>query len=350
MVDGDLRAIAAALGPKCDALSGSSILVTGAGGFLPSYVVLAVAWMNRNVLAKPCKILALQRTAPDAGSRIAAVANDPNVTVLVQSVTEPLPRGVSAQFIVHAASPASPKAYLARPFDAIDANVWGTRMLLDRAREWQSRSVLFFSSSEPYGSPPPEHIPTPETYAGQVDPLGVRAPYTETKRMGETLCATYARAFGVPARVVRPFHTYGPAVQLDDGRIMGEFLRQRLNGQAIEAKSDGRGIRSFCYVGDATAGFMAALLSDCVGEAFNIGDDREPVTIRQLAHIIAEIESPHVPVHLATAPQTGHLTGTPDEVKPDLQKAARMLGYHPQTSLREGIQRTLRWFREQAPH
>ncbi len=340
----DAERIAIALGPAVHAFEGSRVLVTGAAGFLPAYVVTALAWLNRHVLSRPCQITALVRRPQEPADRLSFLAGAGDVRFLVQNVRDALPDDVAADFIVHGASPASPKAYLADPMAAIDANVWGTRMLLERARQWDSRSMVFLSSSEPYGSPPNDKIPTPETYAGQVDPLAARAVYTETKRMGETLCATYARSFGVRAKIARPFHTYGPGVQLDDGRIMGEFLRQRLEGKAIAANSAGLGIRSFCYVGDATAGFLAALLSDQNGEAFNIGDDREPVTIRELAHLVAEVVEPKLPVQLAAAPNAPLMQGTPDRVQPDLAKARRVLGYQPRIGLREGIVRTLTAF------
>lgn len=345
VIQDDARAIAEVLGKRAVELEGARLLVTGAGGFLPAYIVHAVGWLNNNVLTRPCRVFALLRQAPSTGSRLEPWIGDPNIEFLIQDAATPVLSEVAADYIVHGASPASPSGYLARPFDAIDANVWGTRLLLERAREWKSRSFVFFSSSEPYGNPPSDQIPTPETYVGQVDPLGVRAVYTETKRMGETLCATFARQHGVPVKIVRPFHTYGPGVQLDDGRIMGEFLGRRLQGSAIEAKSDGSGVRSFCYVGDATAGYLLALLSNHNGHAFNIGDDREPVTMRQLAEMIAGIESPRLDVRFGLSPTAAHLSGTPDRVQPDLRKAKDLLGYVPRVDLSEGIGRTLRSFR-----
>jgi dTDP-glucose 4,6-dehydratase/UDP-glucuronate decarboxylase len=266
----------------------------------------------------------------------------PDVSVIAQDVTEPVHPELKADFIVHAASRASPQNYLSAPLDTIDANVRATRGLLQNARDWDCESFLFFSSGEIYGNVPAEHTPTPETYLGAGDPMAARACYGESKRMGETLCATFHHQYETPVKVVRPFHVYGPGMSLDDGRIMAEFLRFRINNETIRGLGDGRGVRAFCYISDATAGFLAALLSDANGEAFNIGNDEEPVSIRQLAELMVGLEEPELGIEFADA-KTDHLAGTPDRVCPDISKARRILEFAPEIGLRDGVLRTLDW-------
>jgi dTDP-glucose 4,6-dehydratase/UDP-glucuronate decarboxylase len=165
--------------------------------------------------------------------------------------------------------------------------------------------------------------------------------------MGETLCATFHDQYETPIKVVRPFHVYGPGMSLDDGRIMAEFLRCRINNETIRGLSDGRGVRAFCYIADATFGFLAALLSDMNGEVFNIGNDEEPISIRQLAELMAGLEKPEIRVEFSDT-KAAHLAGTPDRVCPDISKARRILEYAPEVSLSDGLLRTLAWHKEAA--
>src|SRR5260370_24130850 len=149
--------------------------------------------------------------------------------------------------------------------------------------------MLYISSSEVYGDPPPGDVPTPEEYPGRVEFTGPRACYAESKRFGETLCDVFHEVFGVPIKVVRPFHVYGPGLRLDDGRIVPELIRQGLQDGALHLLSDGRATRCYGYVADATYGFLLALLSEHHGTAFNIGVDEPQTSIGQLAAMVARI-------------------------------------------------------------
>lgn len=335
--------IARRLGSRLKLLAGRRLLVTGASGYLAAHLSHVMAWLNDNALERPCRLLLLQRRAP-ADSPLAELAERRDTEFVVQDVAAPLPPHLRADLVVHAASRASPRHYLAAPLDTIDANVSATRAILEAAQIWKSESVLYFSSGEIYGDAPDSAYPTPETWPGQVDPLGPRACYTESKRMGETLCGTYRRLFDIPVKIVRPFHIYGPGQPLDDGRVMTEFLQLRLANEAIIAQSDGSGIRAFSYIVDATCGFLAALTSDYHGEAFNIGDDRRPISIRQLAELLANLESPRLRTSFA-AQQAAHLEGTPNRVCPDISKARKLLDWQPTVDLDEGLRRCLSWYR-----
>jgi len=227
----------------------------------------------------------------------------------------------------------------------MDANVDGTRQLLDIAKEKGVESFLFLSSAEVYGEVSDEFLPTPETYPGNVDCTGSRACYTESKRYGETLCVTYWREYQVPAKIVRPFHVYGPGLSLSDGRVIADFSRNRLKNNPIRILGDGTGVRAFCYVSDATAGFWKVLLSDYNGEPFNIGNDQEPISIRDLAYLMADLYEPKLTVNFETSGVPRHLRGSPSRVCPDIGKARRLLNYSPRVRLSDGLLRTLDWHR-----
>jgi len=341
----DMRLISETLGSAADQLQGRSLLITGAGGMLAGYLVESVAWMNRERFNRPCQIICLIRPGSKSRARFAHLAANQEITFVDQDVNAPLKYDGSADFIIHAASRASPKSYLCEPLDTMDANTTATKRLLDFARTRNSEGFLFFSSGEIYGDVPPEHMPTPETYTGTNDCTSPRACYTESKRFGETLCATYARQFGTPAVIVRPFHIFGPGMRLDDGRVIADFVRDRLESRSIRILSGGRAIRAFGYLADATIGFWQSLFSRLGGEAFNIGDDRNPLSIRDLAYLVASLEKPNLIVDIIEDNIPSHLVGSPSQVCPDISKARQLLGYEPNTDLEEGLMRLIAWYR-----
>ncbi|MBI4491382.1 MAG: NAD-dependent epimerase/dehydratase family protein [Chloroflexi bacterium] len=345
MVHEDVRELVEAVGRAFERLSGRTLLLTGANGFLASYVADTIVWLNEHLLPSPCFLIALVRAPLTREQRLGHLLGRPDVQFLHQDVSAPIELARGIDYIVHTASRASPRSYLAHPLDTMDANVVATRQLLELARRQGVESFLFLSSSEIYGEMGTGLAAIPETYPGSVACTSPRACYTESKRYGETLCVTFWREYGVPAKIARPFHTYGPGLRLDDGRVMADFLRNRLQNQPVQLLSDGSGVRAFCYVSDAVAGFWQVLFSERSGEAFNIGNDHEPIAVRDLAALVAELDEPLLGVELATSGQALHLRGTPSRVCPDLGKARRLLGYQPRVGLRAGLARTLAWHR-----
>ncbi len=342
VIDADMALIHDSLLDRLDTLQGKTLLLTGAAGMLPAYIAETVGWLNRHRFSRDCHLIALVRSPISEGSRLAHLMGRPDVTFLVQDVRDPIDIAGRVDFVIHAASRASPRSYLEDPLDAIDANTSATRRLLELAREKRCESVLFFSSAEIYGEVPADRVPTPESYAGNLDCTSPRAIYAESKRFGETLCATYWRQFGVRVKMVRPFHVCGPGMRLGDGRVVADFLRDRVESRPIRVLGGGSALRTFCYLADATIGFFQALLSNHDGESFNIGDDREVVSIRELAEVVAGLDSPRLEVMIATDSPPDHLKGSPSRAYPDLTKARMLLGYRPETTLREGLSRTLR--------
>lgn len=343
LIHQDIQEIVTRVGDSFRQLSGARILITGANSYITSYMVDTVVWLNAHVFNKPCQVVALVRSPVTPESRLGHLLGHHDVTFLQQNVSARVVLDTPVDYIIHAASNASPKRYLAMPLDTMDANVVGTQQLLEIAREHSIRSFLFFSSSEIYGDVPDIYYPTPETYNGSIDPVSPRAVYAESKRYGETLCAAFWRQYGVPTKMARVFSVYGPGFRLDDGRVMADFMRSRLHTQPINLLSDGSGVRAFSYTVDSVTGFWQLLLSDHNGEAFNIGSD-QAVSMRQLAQLFGRIDEPQLEVTWQEEPEA-HLRGAPSRVCPDLTKARQVLGYNPCVGLEDGIRRWLRWER-----
>ena len=204
---------------------------------------------------------------------------------MVHDVRGPLPDQMGDfAYIIHAAGIASPTIYRAHPIETMDANINGLRTLLDYARQrleagLEMEGFLFYSSSEIYGDPAADAIPTPETYRGYVSCTGPRACYDESKRYGETLCVNFARQHGIPVTAVRPFNNYGPGMKITDGRVIADFFRDALAGRDLVMLSDGSPTRTFCYVSDAITGYYLALLRGRRGEAYNVGVDGPEISM-----------------------------------------------------------------------
>ena len=328
-------------------LAGRTILVSGGEGFLASYVVDALLNANRHGLDRACRVICVDNRSTADPARLAARVGRDDFRLIEHDVTKPLLIDEHVDYVVHAASIASPTRYRERPLETIDVNVTGTRLLLELARAHQVDGVVFFSSSEIYGDPPPHKVPTSEDYWGHVSCTGPRACYDESKRLGETLTATYHRLYAVPVTTVRPFNVYGPRLRLDDGRVVPDFVRDVLEQRPIALYSDGRATRSFCYVTDAVVAILLLLALDGTGKAYNVGNDKE-VTIGELAEALDRIAGEGRGVRHAEHADTEYLTDNPSRRSPDLTKLKQAIDWRPEVSLREGLCRTLAYYRELA--
>jgi dTDP-glucose 4,6-dehydratase/UDP-glucuronate decarboxylase len=266
-----------------------------------------------------------------------------NFIFMDADVSKPLEVNRDVDYIIHAASIASPTFYRKHPIKTIETNVLGLKNLLDIAIRKNTRSFLNLSSSEIYGDPEKTHIPTSEEYNGNVSCTGPRACYDESKRLGETLCVNYYREYGVPVKVVRPFNVYGPGLKLNDRRVIPDFFNDAINKHKIEILSDGSPTRSFCYVSDAIKGFMLALLSEFNGEAFNIGNDKTEISMKEIAELIAEIVG-NVDIELGKSEEKEYLTDNPRRRCPDLTKTKAFLNYYPKVDIRTGLERIFQWY------
>jgi UDP-glucuronate decarboxylase len=340
----DLDHICARAETALRALAGKTVLVAGGAGFLPSYVVDALARANETMQDEPRRILCVDNVLTGTWTRLAHLEGRADVAFLTHDLTEELVLDEPVHAVVHGASIASPSWYRQRPLETIDVNVTGTRCLLELAREHAVEGFLYLSSSEIYGDPDPTRIPTSEDYWGNVSSTGPRAPYDESKRLAETLCTTYHRLYGTPVRIIRPFNVYGPRLRLDDGRVIPDFLSDALAGRPIALLSDGSATRSFCYVSDFIVALLLLLVEGTPGDVYNVGNDEE-VTIREAAEILDALPDVGVGVVFASSDDSDYLTDNPSRRCPDLTKTRATIAWSPSVPLRDGLRRTLASYR-----
>jgi UDP-glucuronate decarboxylase len=307
-------------------------------------MVETILVLNRFVLPKPAHIVALVRNANHARERFVAYRDRADLAVIEQDISDELSFQGRADYIIHAASQARLSDYVSDPVGTLSANVFGTQHVLNAARRYAARGILFFSSGAVYGNVEHRSAPIAEHDMGFLDPAGERACYDESKRMGETMCVAWTRQFGIPTRVVRPWHTYGPGMRLNDGRVFADFVRDILAGGPIVLRSDGAGRRCFCYLADATLGFFTVLLKGGDGEAYNVANPRGETGIGELADRLARVyRDDGVTVELAS-PQDDTAVSSTLRVLPDISKI-ESLGWAPKWSIEDGFQRTVESYR-----
>jgi len=316
-------------------LAGKKILITGGNGFIPSYIVDTITTFNKK-LKDPCKLIILNKNPITKKSRLSHLLEDPNVRLIEQDVSKKFEVKGNPEIIIHAASRANPASFLESPLDTIDANVNGVRTLLDYAKENPVENFLFFSSSEVYGNPQKEFLPTPENFFGNVNCLDNMSCYSESKRFAETLCSTFSRNYGVPTKILRIFHTYGPGLRAD-GNTMAYFFIEGLQNKEIILKDSGKSKRSYSYISDTIKGIFKILFKGDIGEAYNVGSDLNNVSVKELAYLIKDILQNKSIVKNSEIEQNKNLGKIKDRM-PDISKI-RKLGYEPKIPLDEGLRR-----------
>jgi UDP-glucuronate decarboxylase len=328
-----------------DDFEDATVLVTGANGFLPAYLVETLLYLNEKRQAHPTRVIGLVRNLDRALTRFSAYHDRSDLQWIVQDVCNPIVLDGQVDYIIHAASQASPRYYGIDPVGTLAPNVLGTYHLLNLAREKSVKGFLFFSSGEIYGQVDPNLIPTREDSYGTLDCATVRSCYAESKRMGETMCVSWAHQYNVPVKIVRPFHTYGPGMRLDDGRVFADFMADIVHGRDIIMKSDGSAIRAFCYLADATLGFFTVLLKGKVGQAYNIGNDQGEISVFDLANLLVGLfpERCLKVTRAATMHQPGYLQSPISRNTPAISKVYA-LGWQPRVSVKDGFIRTIRSF------
>lgn len=333
----DLQVILSDIKHFSHLLENKRILIVGGKGFLGTYFVKVLQEFNKT-LSKPVEIIILDNliTAKDKSS-----LTDSNTEFLEFDISHKFSIPGSLNYIIHSASIASPPIYRKFPIKTIDVNYQGTRNLLDLAKEKKIEGMLFLSSSEIYGDP--QIIPTPEDYWGHVSSVGPRACYDESKRLAETISTLYYQQYSVPVKIVRPFNVYGPFLNLNDGRIIPDFMKNAISGTSIIVHSDGKPTRSFCYVSDAMRAFFKVLLEGQPGSIFNVGNDEE-VSVIEVAKTIKKISGKSIEIKLEESTDPNYTKDNPQRRCPDLKKIKQDLDYHPKISLEQGLKRLYDWY------
>lgn len=305
-------------------------LITGGAGFLGSHLC-------ERLLNEGWDVICVDNLCTGSDTNVSHLRGRQGFELLLQDTSEGLHHPDSIDYVLHFASPASPPDYLRLPIETLQVGAFGTYNALSLAQQKGARFLLA-STSECYGDP--EFSPQPESYWGHVNPVGPRSVYDEAKRFSEAMTMAFHRARGLDTHIVRIFNTYGPRMRLNDGRALPNFLYQALTRTPITVYGDGSQTRSFCYVSDLIEGIWRLMQSD---ERYpvNIGNPQE-ITILEFATRIKALTGADVPIVFEPLPQDD-----PKQRCPDISKARQLLGWEPKVSLQEGLEQTLRYFREQ---
>lgn len=303
-------------------------VVTGGAGFVGSYIC-------ERLIDEGWEVVCFDSLLTGDVANLSSLENDARFEMVEHDVSESLEVEGPVDWVLHMASPASPPDYLEHPIATLDVGSIGTRNCLELAR---AKEALFFlsSTSECYGDPLVH--PQPESYWGNVNPVGPRSVYDEAKRFAEAITMAYHRAHGVPVRIARIFNTYGPRMRRRDGRAVPNFIDQALHGDPVTVHGDGAQTRSLCYVDDLVEGLWRLINSDYVGP-MNVGNPEE-AKVLELARLVVELVDSKSELTFVERP-----VDDPQQRCPDITLARAELGWEPRVGMREGLARTIDWAR-----
>ncbi|MBC7236989.1 MAG: SDR family oxidoreductase [Chloroflexi bacterium] len=309
------------------------VLITGGAGFIGSH--LCDLFLDRGH-----EVVAMDNLITGSLRNIVHLQTHPRFSFINHDVTLPIYLDGPVDAILHMASLPSPVDYLEMPIKTLKVGALGTYYTLGLAKAKGARFLLA-STSEVYGDPLVH--PQPETYWGNVNPVGPRGVYDESKRFAEALVMAYHRTHGIPTRIARIFNTYGPRMRIDDGRVVPNFISQALRGEPLTVYNDGSHTRSFCYVGDLIDGLYRLLFSDEVMPV-NLGNPQE-ITILDFAKTVLEVTGSTSEIRFVT-PTDERTKDDPHTRRPDVTKAKTVLGWEAKVTLRDGLRLTVEWFRQ----
>ena len=302
-------------------------LVTGGAGFIGSHLC-------ERLLEEGFKVICIDNLITGDLKNIKQMLSNKNFRFIKHNVTKYIDLKDKINFVLHFASPASPEDYLKYPIQTLKVGSLGTHNSLGLAKEKKARFLLA-STSEIYGDP--QAHPQKESYWGNVNPIGVRGCYDESKRFAEAITMAYHRVHKIDTRVARIFNTYGPRMRINDGRVIPNFIYQALNNKPLTVYGDGKQTRSFCYIDDLVEGIFR-LLSANINLPINLGNPQE-FTIYQLAKLVIRLTGGKSKIVFKPLPQDD-----PRQRKPDISQAKKILKWHPKIELKQGLPRTIEWF------
>ncbi len=304
------------------------ILVTGGAGFVGSHLCDAL-------LAEGHNVVCVDNLLTGSLRNVAHLKNEPRFEFVEKDVNEPYDVG-AVDYVFHFASPASPVDYMEHGIETLKVGSLGSFHSLELARKYGAKYMVA-STSECYGDPL-EH-PQKETYWGHVNPIGPRSVYDESKRFAEAVTMAYHRYHKVDTRILRIFNTYGPRLQLNDGRVISNFMKQALRGEPLTVYGDGSQTRSFCYVADEVEGILRLSRADA-HDPVNIGNPTE-FTILECAHLVLKVTGSKSPITYEPLPQDD-----PKQRRPDISKARQLLGWEPKIDLEQGLRLSMEYFQQ----
>jgi UDP-glucuronate decarboxylase len=342
IVRDDIKTIVNLVGPAFARLSGKSLLLTGGTGFIGSYLLETLAYVNDHVLATPCRIYVTTRDSKRVGERFPHLAARKDLILIETDVRSFRKTAEPCQFVLHAAAASDAKLFLKDPLGTTETIVDGTKAVLASIGP-EVESFLFVSSGAVYGAQPADCPWLSEDHAGGPDLRDPRSCYAEAKRYAELLCRIFQQRHGVPVSVARLFTVVGPYQELNSTSAVIDFIRQALDGTTIRIRDDGEARRSYCYVTDAVTALWKLLLRPDLAETCNVGSDLEVVSFRELAHRIGRCLGKPVSVLVEGAPASGILGR---RYAPDVNRLRQKTGFGPMTPLDQALSRTIDWMRE----
>lgn len=327
-------------------ITSSSFYITGASGMIASYMVMYLIYLNERRYYN-IQIFAGIRNRQKAISKFGDYCSRPYFHIIEDDVVATVNPIIKADYVVHAASLASPQFYGKMPVETMLPNVVGTYNLLEWSKIQTIKGFLFFSSGSVYGSVKDVDVIT-EDNAGPLQFLSNGNSYGESKRCGEALCHAYASEYKVPTRSARIHHTYGPTMDIvNDKRVFSEFVSNVVNNQDIVLKSDGKAHRAFCYITDTLSALFAILLNGENGESYNIANDNEYISVRELAEIIVKLSNDKsIKVKVQTRNEDGYCPSPENRLLPVCVDKTRKLGWQPKISVSEGFYRVIYYYQK----
>ena len=339
-VPSDIAEIVQHLGDVALDFSGKTILLTGGNGFLGRYFIEVFAFLNKNVLVEPCRVISFDNNIT-SGKFGEQLQEYPGIKFVRHNVVDPIEWNEGADYIIHGAGIASPYYYRAYPLETLQVATIGTQNMLELAKRLRSR-FTFFSSSEIYGDPDLKHIPIPESYRGNVSVAGPRSCYDESKRLGETLCYIFHGAHGIATNTIRPFNVFGPGMQETDYRVLPNFASRIKGNKPLHIYGSGRQTRTFTYITDALEGFLRTITRGVPGEAYNIGNPNPEVSMLDLVKTLEKVIGRNLDYFIKEYPDS-YPADEPQRRCPDIQKARLQLKFNPKVGFEEGIRRFITW-------
>lgn len=340
IIENDVKLVIHDLGKSIFQLEGKKILITGASGMLASYIVYTLLYANSNVFQKPAKLYLVIR----GGKK--PFGKDLNIHYLNLDIAKKSPQENEFDYIIHAASKAAPKLYMDKMIDTLNSNILGLYNILKISGK-NLKSLLFVSSGEIYGTPK-SNKPIDETYIGAIDHLNKRSCYVEGKRACETICINYFWEKKLPVKIARLFHTFGPGLNLNDGRVFSDFIKFGLEGKNITIFGDKDIKRPLLYIGDATTMLLKLLLSSQNGMVFNVANDKNVTSIMNFAQIVCNYFNQKygkkINVVIDNKKNISYYKYAIKTIQPNIDKFKKTFSYEPKTGVEEAVKKTVDYY------